>query len=117
MELQTIYYAGRLAACASATRLFLCHRLAHRPLDDPERTFAIYMGAYAADVLRGELPGPYTDERARQYARAALIAGELLEHDLPALERTARALNVPASELRAAGGEHTPESAPARRNP
>jgi hypothetical protein len=28
-------------------------------------------------VLRGELPGPYIDENAQGYARAALIPGEL----------------------------------------
>jgi hypothetical protein len=66
----------------------------------------IYMGLFAADVLRGVLPGPYSDERARSYARAALIPGELLERDLPHLERTARALPVPAEELRQAQAEH-----------
>lgn len=62
----------------------------------------IYMGFYAADVLRGELAGPYSDEQARRYARVALIPGELLEHDLCHLEDTARALHVPVSELRQA---------------
>jgi len=106
MTLVTITYGGRVVAAASARRMFLCERLALRPVADPERTFVIYMGAYAGDVLRGELPGPYSDEQARQYARAALIPGELLEHHLPNLERTARTLQIPASELRQARAEH-----------
>ena len=106
MHLLTITYGGRVEAAASARGMFLCLRLALRPVEDPERTLVIYMGAYAGDVLRGELPGPYSDEQARQYARVALIPEELLEHDLPDLERTARALQIPASELRQARVEH-----------
>jgi len=64
------------------------------------------MAAYAGDVLRGELAGPYSDEQARRYARAALIPGELLEHDLPDPELTARALRIPVTELRQARAEH-----------
>ena len=37
------------------------------------------MCAYAGDVARGELPGPYTDADARLYVRACLIPTELLE--------------------------------------
>lgn len=108
MTLQTITYRGRVVAVASARRMFLCERLALRPIEDPERTFVIYMAAYAGDVLRGELPGPYSDEHARRYARAALIPEELVEHNLPDLERTARALQIPTSELRHARAEHNP---------
>lgn len=86
--------------------------LASRPVDDPERTFVIYMGVYAADVLRGELPSPYSDAQARRYARVALIPGELLEHDLPCLEDTARALHVPISELRQARAESVSRESP-----
>lgn len=38
------------------------------------RTFVIFMGAYAGDVLSGVLSCPYTDEDARRYARACLAA-------------------------------------------
>jgi hypothetical protein len=106
MWIQSITYRGRLVAGATERGLFLCGRLASRPVSDPERTFVIYMALFAADVLRGVLPGLYTDERARRYARAALIPGELLEHDLPHLNATARALPVPAEELRQARTEH-----------
>ena len=103
--MQTITYRGQTVAAATVRGLFLCDRLASRPIDDPERTFVIYMGVYAADVLRDELAGPYSDEQARRYARVALIPGELLEHDLCHLEDTARALHVPVSELRQARAE------------
>ena len=58
MNLQTITYRGRVVAAASARRMYLCERLALKPVEDSERTFVIYMSAYAGDVLRGELPGP-----------------------------------------------------------
>jgi hypothetical protein len=78
--------------------------LESRPVGDPERTFVMFMCAYAGDVLRGELPGPYSDDQARRYARAALIPEELLEpgRQTPRRERlaaTAEALGVPAAEL------------------
>ena len=88
MTLQPISYRGRLVACATARRWILCGELDARPPGDPERTFVIYMCAYAGDVLRGELPGPYTDRRARAYARAALIPDELLERPCPNPQRT-----------------------------
>ena len=110
MWIQSITYRGRLVACATERGLFLCGRLASRPVSDPERTFVIYMGVYAADVLRGELPGPYSDEQARRFARVALIPDELLEHELPHLEQTARALRVPVGELRRARAEQRSRS-------
>ena len=99
MTLQPINYQGRLVACATAQRWILCGELDARPPGDPERTFVIYMCAYAGAVLRGQLPGPYTDHRARAYARAALIPDELLERPCPNPQRTSIALGVPLWEL------------------
>lgn len=99
MTLQPVTYRGRLVACATARRFFLCDELDRRPAGDPELTFVVFMCLYAADVLRGSLPGPYTDERARVYARAALIPEELLERPHLDLARTAAALGVPTREL------------------
>lgn len=97
--LQPVSYRGRLVACATAQRCILCDELARRPVADPERTFVIFMCAYAGDVLRGELPGPYTDHNARTYARAALIPGELLERPCVNALRTSLALGIPLWEL------------------
>ena len=69
MTLQPICYRGRTVAAATRTRFFLAEALDERPADDPERTFVIFMCAYAGDVLAGVLPGPYSDEDARRYAR------------------------------------------------
>jgi hypothetical protein len=97
--LQPVNYRGRLVACVTARGCILCNELQRRPVGDPERTFVIFMSAYAADVLRGELPGPYTDHNARKYARAALIPGELLERPCPNPLRTSLALGIPLWEL------------------
>ena len=98
--------AGRLVAAATRDRFFLSPELENRPAEDPERTFVTFMAACAGDVLTGELPGPYTDQDARRYARAALIPAELLERDPRQLTHASRALRVPIDELHAARAEH-----------
>ena len=104
MWLQPITYRGRIAACASATRVFLAEELRRRPAGDPELTFVLFMCCYARDLMTGELAGRYSDENARAYARAALIPEELLERPLADPRRTARALSVPVDELLHAHG-------------
>jgi hypothetical protein len=119
MRLQTITYGGRPVACATATRFFLADDLERLPAGDSLLTFVLYMCAYAHDVLSGELPGPYTDHNARQFARAALFPEELADPDRVAhthrnLQRTARALKLPATELAAALADavHAPAPQP-----
>lgn len=93
---------GRLVAVAARDRFFLCDELERRPRGDPEACFVAFMCAYALDVVRGELPGPYNDDDARRYARAWLIPDELLERRALDVPRAARALGLPADELAAA---------------
>ena len=101
MDLQTIRYRGRAVAACTRERFILAEELEARPAGDPELTFVLFMCLYFRDVAAGQLPGPYRDADARRFARACLIPDELLERrDLP-LERAARALGVPAAELRA----------------
>ena len=102
MSPQLITYRGRIVAAATRTSFFLTERLAHRPDTDPERTFVIYMCAYASDVLSDVLPGPYTEALARLYALACLVPTELLERPDLDVARAAAALQVPEHELRAA---------------
>jgi hypothetical protein len=71
----------------------------------------IFMCAYAGDVLRGELPGPYSDYDAVRYARAALIPDRLLDRPALDTERVAHAFGIPARELAAAREEHRRETA------
>lgn len=97
--LQPITYRGHVVACSSATRFFLSDELLNRPTGDPQRTFIMFMCAYAGDVLRGELAAPYSDLQARRYAQGALIPAELLERDQLNIAHTAAALGVPAEEL------------------
>jgi hypothetical protein len=84
--------------------------LDRRPPSDPERTFVIFMCVYAGDILSGVLPGPYSDEDARRYARACLVPSELLERTELDVELAARALRLPADELHAARDELAPRA-------
>jgi hypothetical protein len=104
MELISITYQGRTVAAATATRFFLADELISRPPGDPETVFCCYLCAFAREVLRGELPGPYTETRARQFARAALIPQELLERDPDQINirHAAQLLRMPEHELRTA---------------
>lgn len=120
MKVQPVMYRARLVACATASRLFLADELEGRPAGDPERTFVMFMCAYAGDVLRGELTGPYSDEQARRYARAALIPEELLDPERHAgrrkrLAHMAEALGVPAAELEQAIADATRDQERSRR--
>ncbi len=107
-SLQPITYRGRTLAAVTPERVFLGDELEDRPRGDPELTFVIYMALCAGDILNGRLPGPYTDDDARIYARTALIPDEVLERPAPAGEdRLAHGLGVPLEELRTARAEHT----------
>jgi hypothetical protein len=64
------------------------------------------MCAYAGDIARSELPGPYSDADARRYARAWLIPTELLERPTLDVRSAAAALRIPADERRAARDQH-----------
>lgn len=97
-----ITYRGRTVAAACRSRYFLAEDLDRRPPDDPERTFVIFMCAFAGDILNARLRGPYTEGRARSFARACLIPAELAERRDLDVPRAALALRVPEAELRGA---------------
>ena len=108
-DLQPITYRGRLMAVASARRFFLADVVEQRAPTDPDISMVLFMCIYAIDVATGRLPGPYTDDRARRYARYCLLApgaAELLERPDLDVPRAARALGIPADELRLAIAEH-----------
>ena len=117
MRLETITYRGRPVACATATRFFLADDVEQLSAGDPLLTFVMYMCAYARDVLTSQLPGPYSEHKARRFARAALVPEELADRDRIAhtrrhLQQIARALKLPAAELAAELAEITRASAP-----
>lgn len=64
--LQKIIYRGRLAAVVIADQAILTD-----PLPEPDERTVKAMCLYALEVAAGLQPGPYTDEGALSYARAA----------------------------------------------
>ena len=112
MKLQPITYQGHTVAAATAQRFFLADELRSRPPGDPETVFVCYMCAYAREILTARLPGPYTEAKARQFAPAALIPGELLERDQLDVKHAAATLGLPAHKLvaaRAAASDVSPD--------
>ena len=97
--------AGASVAACTGECFLLADDLAYRPPGDPELVFVVMMCAYASDVARGLLPGPFDNVDARRYARAALVPQELLERPELDIDRAPAALGVPARELRAARDE------------
>ena len=69
-EMQRIVYNGRLAAIVLADQAIIPDGLA----ESDERTVKA-MCLYALEIAAGLQPGPYTDERALEYARRAAIEG------------------------------------------
>jgi hypothetical protein len=105
MDVQPITYRGRVVAACTAECFLLADDLAYRRWGDPELVFVVMMCAYASDVARGVLPGPYDNATACRYARAVLVPKELLERRALDVDRAAAALGVPACELHAAREE------------
>lgn len=78
---QPIRYRDEIVAIAGAHRFHLTDDYLRLPDRDVHKRMVLLMCQYAADVLRGEVPGPYRHENAERYARACLIPGvELREH-------------------------------------
>lgn len=67
-NLQKIIHNGRVAALVVADQAILVDGLA----EDEERTVKA-MCLYALEVATGLQPGPYSDKRALEYARRALL--------------------------------------------
>jgi hypothetical protein len=67
-ELQKIIYNGRVVAIVLADQAIIPDGLA----ESDERTVKA-MRLYALEVAAGLKPGPYSDERALEYARRAAL--------------------------------------------
>lgn len=63
---------GEIVATVGATRFYLVPRIEALPVDDRQRRLAVLMCAYALEVEAGNLPGPYSDDRALAAAVEAL---------------------------------------------
>ena len=71
--MQPITYEGHPVAMAGEHDYWLTHSVELLPDGHPTKRMVIFMCAFARDVLAGEAPGPYTDDRASRFAREALI--------------------------------------------
>lgn len=105
VDIQAITYRGRTVAACTRRRFFLSDDIADRDPNDPLVSFVIGMCLYAHLVAAGDMPGPYTDDDARAYARDCLIPDELLDRADLDVESVAAWLRVPADELRLARRE------------
>ena len=68
-EIQPIIHRGRVGAIVVAGQAIILDALAGR-----ERAIVKAMCLYALEVADGTVPGPYSDQEALAYARAAAAA-------------------------------------------
>jgi hypothetical protein len=100
MQTITLTYQHCTAALASRERFWLAAHIEALPAGDPTKRLVAYMAVYARDVLTGEQPGPYTDERARQFVRLALVEPTAyLAHRRRCDIELAAALQLPVTEI------------------
>ena len=95
-----IRYGGRVVALVRPPLVEFPGHICALEADHPHRRWAFCLGLFALDVLEGNVPGPYTDDRAAQFARDALIPDEEFD-DLEAFDDAvlAQHFNVPLSEI------------------
>ncbi len=98
-----VSYEGQPVATVGARRVHLSPT-SRRFLDgDPLLRFVTIMCAYALDVAQAAVVGPYSDDDARAFARAALISDEDLARVATRDDADAAAerLAVPRAEVTA----------------
>ena len=76
METITITYQDRGVALAAPRRVWLAVHIQALPAGHPTKCVVAFMAFYARDVLRGELPGPYSDEHALLFAYVAMRSAD-----------------------------------------
>jgi hypothetical protein len=69
-EITRIIYQGRLAAVVIAEEAILTD-----PLPEPDECTVKAMCLYALEIAAGQTPGPYTDDKALEYAHRAQRQG------------------------------------------
>ncbi len=75
MDTITITQDGRTVALAGRERFWLAAHIQALPDHHPHRRHVCFMAVYARDVLTGDMPGPYTDTDADQFAHLVSNAG------------------------------------------
>jgi hypothetical protein len=100
MDTITLTYDGQNAAFASRERFWLAAHIEALPDGHPTMRLIAYMALFARDVLTGELPGPYSDHRARTFARLALVEpGAYQAHRRRSDRELADVLGLPVAEI------------------
>ena len=105
MTMILVCYQGEPIALAGARDTHLLGQLASAAVGDPDARFALYMVYYAQLIACGQHPGPYTEQDAQRFARAALIdPGQLARHTGQDDARLAARLHLPEAQIHA--GRH-----------
>jgi len=100
MQIITLTYDNHTVAHASRERFWLALHIAALPAGDPTKRLVTFMALYARNVLTGELPEPYSDERARSFAHLALVEPAAYRaHRRRGDSELAAVLGVPVSEI------------------
>ena len=101
-----VTHNGAPVALVGPRRTDLVGKLPSLPAGHPDARFALHKIAYAQLVSAGELPGPYQDDTAERFARAALIDPlELVLHMDRADHEIAELMRVPAGQVKRARDE------------
>jgi hypothetical protein len=100
MDTITISYRRRPAARAGAERFWLAAHIEALPDGDVVKQLVAFMALFARDILHGELPGPYSDTRALEFARLALVDPDTYAaHHADSDAQLADALGLPADQI------------------
>lgn len=95
-----VLYRGAPAALVSRRQISFVGDIRHLPPGDPVVRVVAHMAFYAQLVLSGDMPAPYTDEGAQQFARFALIdTDEFVSQAGDADEELAAHFRVPVEQI------------------
>jgi len=68
-----VRYEGEIVASVGRTRFYLAPGIEALPDGHPKLRVAVLMCVYALEVAQGQLPGPYSDDRALAHAKLRRI--------------------------------------------
>ena len=115
MHAITVTYRHQVAALAAPAHVWLAAHVLALPNGDAAKRMVCFMCFFAREVLTGQFPGPYTDQRARTFARLALIDPILFaQHEHLDDEQLAELVGVPLDEITAARADHAQATMTAR---
>lgn len=72
-DMLPITYDTHPVAMAGRHQFWLTQSVELLPDGHPLKRMTVFMCAFARDVLMGEVPGPYSDDRAARFAREVML--------------------------------------------